>query len=223
LIIIKMTKSFFVICFLSFIFLGCFAQDCPEGINKLPMYGNAKKCPAQIELDSSFVKYYDKVTGGRKQAAKRYVDIGWKYVYKHVTDTAIMRFNQAWLLDNNNPDIYWGFGNLLGMQQDFKQSVAMFDMAIQLNNHNARLYQDAALSYGNLFYQTKNKDFLDVSIKYLKSAVALDPNNAQAYAQLTMAYTYSMQKDSAKKYLNITDKINPNAVNPEVRKIISGN
>jgi len=31
-----------------------------------------------------------------------------------------------------------------------------------------------------------------------------------------------MQKDSARKYMSITDRLDKNAVNPEVRKLITG-
>jgi len=60
-----------------------------------------------------------------------------------------------------------------------------------------------------------------LAIYSIKTAISLSPNNAQYYSQLTSAYTYFMQKDSARKYLEITDKLDPNIVNPGVRKLIN--
>jgi len=37
---------------------------------------------------------------------------------------------------------------------------------------------------------------------------------------LTVAYSYFNQKDSARKYLEITDRLDPKAVNPEVREML---
>ena len=61
---------------------------------------------------------------------------------------------------------------------------------------------------------------LDKSISYLKKSLALNPANARAYGQLTSAYSYCVQKDSAKKYMALTDKLDPKAVNPEVRMML---
>jgi len=197
------------------------AQNCPEGINLLPMYGKVKKCSDQIQYDNEFIKTVDKVYKDRKQAAAHFVNRGWEYYYKGKPDTAMMRFNQAWLLDSLNADVYWGFGNLVGMQSKFKESLALFNRSLKLNPANAKVWESASNSYGQLFVQTQNVSFLNSCIEYLKTAIKLDPN-ARTYAQLTAAYSYFMQKDSARKYLAITDKIDRNAINPEVRKMLTG-
>ena len=56
----------------------------------------------------------------------------------------------------------------------------------------------------------------------MKNAIQLDPKSANALGQLTGAYSYFMQKDSARKYMALTDKIDPNAVNFDVRKMLMG-
>ena len=188
----------------------------------LPMYGKAKKCPEQIQYDSEFLKSIDKDYTDRKKAARDLVSRAWDYFNKGDQETAMKRFNQAWLLDSLNADVYWGFGNLLGMQGKFKESLTFFDRSLKLNPSNARVWEGLSTSYAQLFFETKNIDFLNTSIKQLKTAIKLEPGNARTYAQLTAAYTYFYQKDSARKYLNITDKLDKNAVNPEVRKLLSG-
>lgn len=206
------------------IFLSCStAADCPEGINSLPMYGKVKKCKEQIELDSTFLKSCDvNFKHDRKEASKYYESRGWQFLYKNKTDTAMFRFNQAWMLDSLNASVYWGFANLTGMKGKLKESMPLFKRALQLDPSNAKIWTDASNSYGQLFVQTQNKKLLDTAIQYLKTSVRLNPNNPAAYAQLTAGYTYFMQKDSAKKYLKISDKLNPDAVNPHVRKLITG-
>jgi tetratricopeptide (TPR) repeat protein len=209
---------------IAFLFLSCTIDtDCPKGINLLPMYGRVKKCTEQIEYDLTFLKDCDKnFKGDRKKASKYFENKGWQYLYANKQDTAMFRFNQAWMLDSLNANVYWGFANLSGMQKKFKESLPLFNQALKLNPNNAKIWIDASLSYGQLFVQTQNKNLLDTNILYLQTAIKLDATNAMAYAQLTASYTYFMQKDSAKKYLLIADKLNPKAVNPEVRKIISG-
>jgi tetratricopeptide (TPR) repeat protein len=216
-----MTKR--ILLYGQFIWLTCCGQgDCPKDINKLPMYGHVKKCKEQLDSDKDFLKECDKQFKNRKEAAQFHVDKGWEYFYKNQFETAMMRFNQAWLLDSLNADIYWGYGNILGMKnRDFKQSLVFLEQSLKMDAKNPRVWESASTSYGQLFYETKDKRQLDKSIECLKASVNLDPNNARAYGQLTAAYSYFMQKDSAKKYLRITDKLDPSAVNPEVRKILS--
>jgi len=177
------------------------------------MYGGVKKCKEQIEVDNTFLREIDK-TSNRKDAAEHMVKRGWQYFYNKKPDTAMMRFNQAWLLDSLNAGIYWGFANILGQQGKFKESIPFFERSIKLDSHNPRVWSDMNISYGNIFYQTKDKKYLNAAINALKTAISLDANNPQLYSQLTSAYCYFMQKDSAKKYLRITEKLDPSFVNP---------
>lgn len=202
--------------------IACGQSDCEEGINKLPMYGAVKKCQRQLEIDKEFLASCDKQFENRQEAARYYVDRGWHYFYKNEFDTAMMRFNQSWLLDSLNADIYWGYGNVLGLRdRKFKESLTYFAKSLAMNSNNARVWESASTSYGQLFFETKDIEFLNRAIDYLKTSIGLEPNNARAYGQLTAAYSYFMQKDSARKYLEITDRLDPSAVNPEVRKILS--
>lgn len=208
--------------FLCFLFTSCaHSQECIDGINKLPMYGSVKKCKEYIDDDKKFIAECDKQYKSRKAAAEHMVMRGWQYLYSKKLDTSMMRFNQAWLLDSLNADVYWGFGNLLGMQGKFKESIPFFERSVKLNPSNAKALQDMSTSYGNVFFQTKDVKYLDLTIKALKAAAVLDAKNPVVYGQLTAAYTYFTQKDSARKYLRLADKLDPKAVNPEVRKMLS--
>ena len=194
-------------------------QDCPEGINLLPMYGEAKKCDQQIQSDSNFLADCDKQFINRRLAAEKFVEMAWGYFYKNEPETSMKRFNQAWLLDKENAQVYWGFGNLVGMKHELKQSISLFEKSIQLNPNNPKVYESMATSYGQLFTETKKTEYLNLIIQNLKSSIKLDKNNAKNYGSLASAYSYFTQKDSLKKYLKITDKLNPKMIDPDVRKI----
>ena len=195
-------------------------QDCPENINILPMYGNQKKCQEQIDIDQDFLKECDKIFKNRQQASRVYTKEAWGYFYKNDFDTAMKRFNQSWLLDSLNEETYWGFGNILGMQMKPEESLTYFDKSIKINPNNSNVWLGLGISHGQIFSKTENQDQLDKAIEYLKKSIQLDSKNALAYSQLTASYSYFMEKDSALKYLELTDKLDPNAVNPEVRKIL---
>lgn len=215
---------FFLITPLVAIMSCSLTDDCLEGINKLPMYGNVKKCKEQIESDKAFVNLCAKnYNGDLKKAAEYFVQRGWDCFYQNKPDTAMMRFNQAWLLDSLNAEAYWGFGNLTGMQQKYKESLPLFERALTLAPNNAKIWESASNSYGNLFIQTNDRIYLNKSIEYLKQANRLAPGSARTNASLAGAYTYYMQKDSARKYLKIADEIDKSAINPAIRNAVNGN
>jgi tetratricopeptide (TPR) repeat protein len=184
------------------------------------MYGNEKKCIEQLQADEKFLTNCDKQFKDRKEAAIFYINRAWVYFYKNLMDTSMMRFNQAWLLDSSNADIYWGYGDILGSKRQYIESIPFLTKSIKINPNNPKVYECISLSYGQLFFETKDIKYLNQAIDNLKISVRIDPNNASAYGQLTAAYSYFMQKDSARKYLEITEKLNPNEINPEVRSLL---
>jgi tetratricopeptide (TPR) repeat protein len=207
--------------FFFFLFTACTsAQDCKDGLNLIPMYGNIPKCEQQIESDKAFIAEADAKFKDRRTAALSYVDLGWNYFYKNDLETSMKRFNQAWLLDSLNADVYWGFGNLLGRNNEFEASIPFFEKSIKLKADNAKVYESLATSYGQLFVSTQKTATLNKVVESLKKANSLDRNNPRILSQLTAAYAYFLQKDSANKYLKLSDKIDPKAVNPAVRSLL---
>jgi tetratricopeptide (TPR) repeat protein len=196
-------------------------QDCKDGLNLLPMYGGQKKCDEQLNIDKDFFAECDLKFKDRKRASKFYTDKGWEYFYKNDFETSMKRFNQAWLLDTLNADTYWGFGNILGTRKQFKESISLFEKSISLYSTNPKVFESISTSFGQIFFETKDIKYLNSSIDNLKTSIRLDSQNARAYGQLTGAYSYFMEKDSALKYLKLTDKLDPNAVNPEVRQMLT--
>lgn len=217
----KLMKRVFLAVLILAILNSCGKNDCPSGINTLPMYGGAVKCAEQLQIDSDFLEECDKKFESIEVAAIHHVDLAWGYFYKDQLDKAMTRLNQAWLLDSLNADIYWGYGNVLGKQQKFEESVKYLEKSLKMNPENPKVWISASTSYGQLFYRSKDVDQLNRTIDYLKKSISLDPTNAQAFAQLTASYTYFTQTDSARKYLAIADQLDPSAVNPEVRAILN--
>jgi tetratricopeptide (TPR) repeat protein len=184
------------------------------------MYGHIKKCSDLIDIDNRFLEDCDKTFKNRKEAAAHMIARGWRYFYAKKYDTAMMRFNQAWLLDSLNSQIYWGFGDLLGLQRKFKESLALYKRSIKIDSAKSTVWEDMSISYGNIFFESKEQRYLDSSIQATRQAIKIDPHNAAFYGELAADYSYFIQKDSAKKYLKIAEQMNPNVVNPEVKKLL---
>jgi len=209
-----------LVCFLIGLYFMSCGTPCKEGLNLLPMYGNEKKCDEQLETDKQFIQACEEQYGNTKDACIAMLRFGWKHYADGDLDTAMKRFNQAWLLDSLNAEVYMGFGSVLSDQGSFEQSLIYYDKSLKLNPENSEVWKLSGLSYGNIFYQTKDEGYLKKSIEQLKKSVSINPSNASAYALLTSAYTYYNQKDSAKKYLQITDKLNQDLIKKDVRDMI---
>ncbi len=208
-------------CFLLTSFFAVAAQDCTQGINLKPRYGEVKKCPQQLAADKEFIASSKAQFGDLKAAAGYMSAKGWENYYKNDLDGAMKRFNQAWLLDKSDYKVFWGFANILGRKQDFKEAVRFFNMAKQFKPKDANLYISSATAYGSVFQNEKDTKALFLSMEDLKTAVKIDNKNAVAYAQLAAAFTYLSEKDSAMIYVRKADKIDPKAVNPKVREILT--
>ncbi|MDR6806562.1 hypothetical protein J2Y45_003754 [Dyadobacter sp. BE34] len=80
--------------------------DCPEKINLLPMFGNAVKCPEQIQADSAFLQTVDKqYKGDRKRTAKDWTQRAWAYFNRNVPDMAMMRLLRK--VEHQDADQLW--------------------------------------------------------------------------------------------------------------------
>ncbi|MEA5258621.1 hypothetical protein VB264_12565 [Arcicella aquatica] len=203
------------------LFLNCSgAEDCPQNINILPMYGGVKKCKEQIEIDKDFLNECDRFFKNRNKAISHHLYRAWEYYYKNDFDTSMKRFNQAWLLDSTNADVYWGFGNILGRQLKFDESLIYFNKSLKLNAKNSKVWLSRGTSYAQMFIKNNDIKLLNKAIDNFRISVELDNKNVEAYSQLAIAYSYYMEKDSALVFLKITDKLDPNAINSEARKFI---
>lgn len=185
------------------------------------MYGKQHKCAEQLAADQEFIALSDKQYATRRIASEHYTQVGWGLFYDKQLDSAIKRFNQAWLLDSTNAEPYWGFASTLGMKQQFKSSISLFKRYLTMNPRQAKAWEGLGMSYGQVFFQTKKPAFLDSSITATKQCVRIDPAYGRGYAQLAAGYAYYTQKDSARKYLAIADKLNPKLINPEARQMIA--
>ncbi len=86
-----------------------------KSIDTLPMYGglDRQSVPELKKGDAAFIESVSMAFGGRERAAKQWVDQGFAFYNRDDLDMAMRRFNQAWLLDDKNPEVYWGFAAVL--------------------------------------------------------------------------------------------------------------
>jgi tetratricopeptide (TPR) repeat protein len=173
-----------------------YAKDRP--INELPMYGG--KHNPKVEQNKEF--------------SKSAADLGWKYYYNNELDTAMKRFNQAWLLDRNSVDAIWGFGLIMGRraseelpEYNIKESIRFLTLAAEKAPHNVRIIVDLAFShtvYGIFLKDTGNKsshsEFLKAARIY-ETALKLDMKYPPLHSNWSVLEFYMGNYIKAKKRL----------------------
>ena len=180
-----------------FVFAGCsLAEDRPS--NELPMYGGADK--SHIEANKSY----------SQDIAK----LGWKYFSQGDFNTAIKRFNQAWMFDHYNMDALWGFGVVMGQRatqeepiKNLKESIRYLEIAKSLSANNARLIIDLAYSFTLLgaYLEEEKKsstEAFDKAHSLFKEAKSLQPENPMLYTNWSMLEFYKENYSVAKELLN---------------------
>lgn len=196
------------------------APNCNEGINLLPMYGKEAKCEAQLQADKEFIETATKKFKDLKSAAEYYAKSGEAYFNKQDDETAMKRFNQAWLLDSTNAKSYAGFGAILRVKYDYLLSIEMYQKSLKYNPNNANTYIGLAQTYQKQFTDSKDSIALQQAINHTKSAIKFE-KSAVAYALLTELFLLKKNKDSAAVYLKLADAIDPKKVDENTRNTIS--
>ena len=175
-------------------------------IDQLPMYGGMDRS-AIPELKAADEKLIADTTmhyGSREKAGAAFVNNGFSYYQNDDHANAMRRFNQAWLLDQNNPQVYWGFSSVLHDQEKYCEAMKMIDRALSLNPPKTQgLYPDAgrvftlcAVSDGTLSSDTKVELLERSEFLYLE-AEKFEPNKAYLYESLASAYFWRGQYGKA--------------------------
>lgn len=201
-------KNNYILIFIIFISLNIYSQDNNNlPLNEIPMYGGNKITEHQKKANEKFIKEIEKLNVSKNDAAKHSIQRGWEAYRKGDFSTSIKRFNQAWLLDPKNPDIYWGFGNYLGAIQNFEESIKMFYKCLELDTNNISIMADLAKSYNmNGFKKSYegNKDELEINLKkaieIIEKAVLIEKEFGILYHHWAVSLFYlGRSKESLEK------------------------
>lgn len=211
---------------------------CPKD-NLSPMYGcdsyndfMSKRDNKQKEVDDQFVSTVMSKSNNDKVLASNSINrLGWSYFVKGDLDTAMKRYNQAWLITQDNFITYWQIGIILSQKgadnlalENFEKAVNTYDKKYQVSelDYNT-LICDRALSY--LTSASKEKDANEVN-KYLTKSIEsiekLKNSDGKISDQCTLtliqSYAASGKKAKANSELKNMVSRNPRIINNDTYK-----
>ncbi len=160
----------------------------------LPMFGGITKTEQQQKQDEKFLKSCDASFQTRQEASSFFMERGWEYYAEGQIDTAMYRFNLAWLLNQDNGETYWAFGLVSAATNKQDEAITLFEKALLYQPKNSLLYSDLASAYLNKYKEKNKRKYFKNVTKHLEKAIELDARNAFAL------YSFSEVKYLEKKY-----------------------
>lgn len=161
---------------------------------EIPMWEGVGKTPAQKAADRQLIDTIEK-TGRKEQAVRRAIQLGWQYIAKKNPEMAMKRFNQAWLLSPEHPDVHWGFAVATHYQNRPLSVVERhFKKAESLKPNDPALFSD----HGRAL-QERNRN--RAAIRYFRKALAISPNHRDAHVGMWMASKALGDLKTAEKHL----------------------
>lgn len=157
-------------------------EEAKSNIRCMPKYGYAEKTAGQLEADSNFIRKTLHEFPIKKLASDQLIELGFKYLY-HDVKTAMYRFNQAYLLDSTNSDIYWGYGAVYMTLQDYPRAKEQYEDGLLHDPMNTRIMTD----FGTYFMV---QDIPDSALRYFSRSFMLDSTNQNTLFKLSACYYY---------------------------------
>jgi len=143
------------VCALVLLAPGIAFADCAYSPNLCPMYGGIEKTDEMIAADEAFIAKTEEMGLSHREGAEISIALGWKYFLRGDPNTGMSRFNQAWILDPENGDIYHGMAAIVAdRDRDIAASEALFQKAMALPRHSPVVYAD----YGYFLIQAGKAD-----------------------------------------------------------------
>ena len=156
-----------------------------------PLYGGLTPAQAQQLLGPAVLADVDRSFPSRPEASKFFSIKGYEYLQENQPDTAVVRFNLAWLLDPKNPDPYRGLAVVLSRRPDVAPEAiqALVLQGLAVAPTNPLLLTDAANTALGRYEQNKKKKELLQANDYTQRALLADSSNANAWqAQAHVRY-----------------------------------
>lgn len=194
----------------SLLFLSCISGRIDT--SQYPKYNGEKDVYGFNQSDLNFIS---RAAQGktRYEASQEFVQLGWQYFKSGDIQTAIRRFNQAWLLDSTNCKINRGFGVYLGESKlgSFDEVMHYLLLAVKCDSTDNRLFGDIGVTYGieaakrikdfgkdslwNVYYKTAQKYFNKMEVKNV--------NNLDMYLYWAKNCIYNREKKDASAVFKI--------------------
>lgn len=148
--------------------------------NTKPLYGEVEKSKEYKIIDEDFRQQCLEQFGSIDSSVNVVIDNAWSYFYNNELIAAMKRFNQAWLLNSEFPDSYFGFASLLEMQGKVEEAERFYRIGLEKDIKNER----AEICYQRIADSKEQLGDINGTIKAYDAIVKLNYNNSFAFKKI---------------------------------------
>ena len=105
----------------------------------LPKYGNVYKNDQYKQADARLLKRVKYIFGSLDSASKYHFLRGCDFLNRGDLKTAMFRFNQAWLMNPKNPDVFRGFGYVYTRLGEHAIALKLYNEGLAIDPKNEDL------------------------------------------------------------------------------------
>jgi len=159
-----------------------------------PCYGAGPKTPAQMSSDAEFVAATLAVDSVRRSASGRLVDHGTALLKGGDLAQAMMRFNQAWLVDSTSARPFWGFGAFFMALDRPALALRWYKRGLELDGDNVPVLNGMTAALlaerhaASPEEAERRNDLLSAALALAQRAHDLDPTDATAVYRLAVCH-----------------------------------
>jgi tetratricopeptide (TPR) repeat protein len=158
----------------------CAALAWADDRNLQPKYGSLPKADWQKVADEKFISGMDEdYHGDRKKASDDMSARGWQYLRAGDHSDAMRRFNQSWLLNNDNGTALWGMAAIEADARKFDESLKLFAEAEKFVGGEVNFSVDYANAVAIAGIKRRNKGLLDDAFSRFGRIYQIAPQNAR--------------------------------------------
>jgi len=186
---------------ISFIAAGAVCMSLGNAFGEeVPLWRGMEKSTTQKAADAELIDNVRRLTKGNlEQGALLAIERGWQFVSRGDFDSAIKRFNQAYLLQPELGATYWGLGVASGARGDDPGIwEPLFSKAVEKIQGEGRLYSD----WGRI-YETNGMP--QSAIRKFEQAVKLQPENPESHIGMIRAALALGDEELALKHKEILE------------------
>jgi uncharacterized protein (TIGR02145 family) len=180
-------------------------NDTAKRDNLKPMYGEIPQSEAYKKIDEDFIGSAVALSGSREKASESFIKKSWAYLYHDSIDLAMRRFNQAWLLNPDNPDSYFGFAAITEIRRGIPEAERYFKMGLDKDTGKKR----AEICYKRVADCTEQLQYYNGTIDAYERIVAMDAGNIFAFKKLGYFYTQTGNQNKALNSYNKAIELDP--------------
>lgn len=197
-------------------------KEAQTNIRLNPKFGNAVKTESQKEADQQLIDDYVKQQGNHHKGSEILIKLGFDNLYKGDVRTAMYRFNQAWLLEPKNENVFWGYSAVYFTLGDHEKAMVQLNEGLILNPNSSNLLTDKATIYYAKFPVSNNPKDLTIAIDLLNQSYKIDPENQNTLFKLSVVYFMEKDCENALKYYNECKILGGKPITKEFTEAIQG-